>query len=418
MLACLIIGMLSGKESTLQAVKWCRLHISYLKKCGLKLANGVASYDTHQRLLRNIDTDQFAEEFIVWANHAVYLFGVQLAIDGKGLRGGTDRIRGGKTPYMLNIVDTETKVIVASLPINEKTNEMTAITDALALISVAGNLFTIDAAGTYVQIMRAIQEEDGHFVLLVKRNNPEAYENLVAFFEKNRKVMEKGEDFETGEAYDYDASGWQSEKNRERHEHRYCERVVIDSDDPGSKDSLWREVLGESVLGKNADLFKTVGVLRTVRIPIEYDKDGNDVTPTREEFILHGSGKCGNPKEGDSEKCDIQVVGVISDLELKPKDILLIKRTHWICEAAHNIIDRTFKEDASNASMAKYNTSLVRKCAFNIVKLAVLNGYIDKQLSTPMEMIALTEDTAVMRKILFDPFPRFHGEGYPGAANQ
>ena len=137
-----------------------------MKSLGLALRNGIASYDTHQRMLRNMDTTDFAIAFISWMNELLCCCKLHLAIDGKGLRGGTDKVGGKKTPYMLNIINTQTGLVIGSIPINEKTNEIRAIPDALALIAIAGNTFTIDAIGTYLDIMSQILDEEGNFVLL------------------------------------------------------------------------------------------------------------------------------------------------------------------------------------------------------------------------------------------------------------
>ena len=51
-------------------------------------------------------------------------------------------------------------------------------------------MITIDAIGTQVDIIHQILEENGDYLLLIKKNNPEAYTNLVAYFEKVRKEKE------------------------------------------------------------------------------------------------------------------------------------------------------------------------------------------------------------------------------------
>lgn len=405
-LACLIIATLHGKNSTLQAAAWCVVNIEFLRELGLELVEGVPSYDTFQRVLRLLDVEAFVLEFINWMNEIICCSGLHLAIDGKGLRGGTDRIRGGKTPYMLNIIETSTQLIIASIPIMEKKNEIKAIPEALALIAVSGNLFTIDAIGTFINIILQILEENGDFVLLVKKNNPEAYDKLLAYFNKRREETET-EKYESEEPV-IESTGWKVENNKGRYEYRRCETVqnaVLNNTDI----YLGEQLLGPtSALGSYAFLFQTLGVISTARIPIEYDKVTNeDVTPDLSEFLKNGSGKVPHPTQGDSENDDIQVYGILSNRSLSAEEILQLKRAHWDCEAAHHILDVTFREDYSSAKKAKFNQSLVRKLAFNLVKMALHYGDIESNVSTPVVMIHIVQKD-ILRKYLFTPLPTIH----------
>ena len=374
LLACLIIATLYGNSSTFQAVAWCKTHLDLLRSLGLVLINGIASYDTFQRVLRLLNSQVFSLEFINWMNEVICCSGLHLAIDGKGLRGGTDRIRNGKTPYMLNIIETSNKIIIASIPIDEKTNELKSIPEALALIAIAGNVFTIDAVGTFMDIILQILNEKGNFVLLVKKNNPEAYEKLTAYF--NAKRSEAGDGKASGRSNqkedDPNSTGWTFEKNRDRHEYRRCE-TVLNTLDEKTGVFLGEEVLGPtSVLGAHASLFGTIGMVTSVRIPIEYDKEtGMNATPKLQDFLEHGSVKKPHPTYGDSEQDDIQCYGILSNMSLTAAEILQFKRQHWNCEATHHILDVTFREDFSSAKDAKFNQSLIRKLAYNLVKLAI-----------------------------------------------
>ncbi len=66
-----------------------------------------------------------------------------------------------------------------------------------------------------------------------------------------------------------------------------------------------------------------------VRIPIENDEDGNDVTPDKETFLKQGSRKCPRPTEGDGIADQIQKVGMVSNRILTAEEFAGYKRDHW-----------------------------------------------------------------------------------------
>lgn len=91
---------------------------------------------------------------------------MHIAIDGKALRGGTERIKDAKTPYILNAIDTYTGLAIAQLPIGEKENECLAIPRLLELLNLTESVVTIDAAGTTKPIIDVIKTKADIFCLL------------------------------------------------------------------------------------------------------------------------------------------------------------------------------------------------------------------------------------------------------------
>ena len=72
----------------------------------------------------------------------------------------------------------------AQLPVDSKTNEIAMIPELLNLLDISGSIITIDAIGTQTAVMEKIYEQNRHFVLQVKKNQPEAYEEIHAFMDK------------------------------------------------------------------------------------------------------------------------------------------------------------------------------------------------------------------------------------------
>ena len=97
-----------------------------------------------------------------------------------------------------------------------------AIPEVLKLLDLRGSTITIDAIGTQTEIMKQILQQGGHFVLTVKKNQPEAYEEIMKYLgemSEDRKAMKKWRDYkprhpEFQEKYEED---YHWEKNRDRY---------------------------------------------------------------------------------------------------------------------------------------------------------------------------------------------------------
>ena len=122
---------------------------------------------------------------------------------------------------LLNVVETVRGLILAQLPVDSKTNEITVIPELLKLLDIRGSVITIDAIGTQTAIMEQIHEQEGHFVLTVKKNQPDAYEEIHTFLDKLEEEAEKKGKSETPDPVMQDYLGKyeeinQMEKNRDR----------------------------------------------------------------------------------------------------------------------------------------------------------------------------------------------------------
>lgn len=83
---------------------------------------------------------------------------------------------------------------------------------------------------------------------------------------------------------------------------------------------------------------------------------------------------------------DIQKTGMISDLELTAEEMGRIKREHWSVESRlHHVFDDTFREDRSPAKKSKNHLALIRKFAYNILRIAMLAGDCVEIMTEAME---------------------------------
>ncbi len=145
--------------------------------------NGVPSVSTMSRMLAAVDEEMVSLALTNWIGEIFNTRGIHIAIDGKGLRAAARKVRGEKTPYILNAVDAASRLVIGQLVIREKTNEMTAIPELVELLEIEGSTITTDAIGATENIMNAIHDNGGEFVIQVKKNCPELYAELMSLFE-------------------------------------------------------------------------------------------------------------------------------------------------------------------------------------------------------------------------------------------
>ena len=385
----LAAGYLAGRDSVRRCLQWCRNHIDFLRQ-HLELKNGIASPATVSRILGNIDEEIFCLAFIEWMTGILNTKGINIAIDGKALRGSTEKIRNRKTPYILNVIDTATALVIAQLPIAEKENEITAIPKLLKLLNIQESLVTIDAVGTVQSVIDTINEKEADYLLTVKKGNPLTYQETKEMFaelgkENERITAHPGQTVTYEKQMDsYDVFET-IEKNRSRMEYRtmqICHNTDL------------------ITLCKKQKEIKTVGWLEQIRIPMEKDKDGKDITPAYEDFIKNGTVRRPRITTGDALTDDIHQVGLISSREMSAQETLKIKRNHWKIEnSLHYVLDDLFREDRSSARKSKNNLAVIRKIAYNLLRIAILR---EKTESGPTEMRdQFNDDLTLIEKYAF-----------------
>ena len=385
----LAAGYLAGRDSVRRCLQWCKNHIDFLRQ-HLELKNGIASPATVSRILGNIDEETFCLAFIEWMTGMLNTKGINIAIDGKALRGSTEKIRNRKTPYILNVIDTATALVIAQLPIAEKENEITAIPKLLKLLNIQESLVTIDAVGTVQSVIDAINEKEADYLLTVKKGNPLTYQETKEMFaelgKENERITAHPDQTVTYEkqmdSYDVFKT---IEKNRSRMEYRtmqICHNTDL------------------ITLCKKQKEIKTVGWLEQIRIPMEKDKDGKDITPAYEDFIKNGTVRRPRITTGDDLTDDIHQVGLISSREMSAQETLKIKRNHWKIEnSLHYVLDDLFREDRSSARKSKNNLAVIRKIAYNLLRIAILR---EKTESGPTEMRdQFNDDLTLIEKYVF-----------------
>lgn len=73
--------------------------------------------------------------------------GQLIALDGKTLRGSYERGSKQGMIHMVSAWATQNRMVLGQRKVNEKSNEITAIPELLAVLDLSGTVMSIDAMG-------------------------------------------------------------------------------------------------------------------------------------------------------------------------------------------------------------------------------------------------------------------------------
>ena len=150
----------------------------------LKLANGIPSHDTFSRVFGLLDSVQFEHCFITWIKQVIQVTdGQVVAVDGKHLRRSYDTSTDQSAIRLVSAWASEQSVTLGQLKVAESSNEIPAIPQLLELLAISGCIVTTDAMGCHPQIAQQIVDADADYVLALKANQGQLYEDVKLLFD-------------------------------------------------------------------------------------------------------------------------------------------------------------------------------------------------------------------------------------------
>lgn len=316
-----ICAVISGAEGWEHIEMFGRMKVDWLSSF-LELPNGIPSHDTISRVFASIDSEQFQKAFIDWVNGIeLNKKGKVIAIDGKSLRRSFDTSVGKGPLHMVSAWAVEAGISLGQLKSANKSNEITAIPRLLDLLDVSGAIVTIDAMGCQKEIAKKIRSENAHYILALKQNQPNLFNETKALFSLAKSKSFEGINHDKFESVD---------QNHGRLENRTCYCLSATEWFPEIK--VWKD-------------FKTV-------------------------IMLESSRETGKTKTNETRF-------YISSLPLDAKVLLGAIRDHWGIEnSLHWVLDMTFREDESRVRKdhAPENLATIRKTVLNLIKLNKPDG--------------------------------------------
>jgi predicted transposase YbfD/YdcC len=181
-----IIAVICGADNWVSIEKFGRSKYEWLKTF-LALPNGIPSHDTIGDLFTRLDPNQLQQVFLKWINALFDVSGGEIiAIDGKTLKQSYDTASNRPAIHMINAWACHNELVLGQYKSHTKSNEITAIPELLKLLDLQDNIVTLDAMGCQKQIAEPIKAQGGDYVLTLKGNQGELYDEVRFFLNQER----------------------------------------------------------------------------------------------------------------------------------------------------------------------------------------------------------------------------------------
>ena len=305
----------------------------------LKLENGVPDACTFRNVIKEIDTQKLHILFCEWMKSVVNEIKGVVAVDGKQARRTKD---SQKRPlHVVSAFSHECGLVLGQIACEDKSNEITAIPELLEILEIKGCIVTIDAMGTQKEIAEKIISKEADYILTLKENQKNLYNEVKLFLDDIRK------DEDVISSTDYHKT---VDKGHGRIEIREC--VISYETNWISSKSEWKG--------------------------------------------LCGIGAVYSSIEENGKKSKQSHYFIFSCKNMTAKKIMKCKRNHWSIENnLHWILDMSFREDESRARKdnSAENFNVIRHIAYNILKsdTSFKGSITDKQFKCLLDSSYLDE---------------------------
>lgn len=346
----IISATLSGCEGWKSIRDFGLLKLNWLRQF-LPFEKGIPVDDTLARVMRKLDTKQFATCFTSWMKSiAKNTKGDVIAIDGKTLRRSYDSDSSKAAIHMVSAWSSTNGVVLGQEKTAEKSNEITAIPELLNTLAIKGCIVSIDAMGCQKAIAEQIIKKKGDYLLALKGNQGNLFEEVKSFFStaKENKFKNVQHDF-----YQEIDSGHGRIETRKAY---IIEFNQYKKDIPSGKQ--WKKL---------ANI-----------VMVESTREGKEINTNDCRFFI------------------------TSCTQTSAEKLLTATRKHWGVEnALHWTLDVTFREDESRIrkEAAPENYAIFRHIALNILRK---NTSIEASIKRKRHMAALDDDvrTTLIKEII------------------
>ena len=188
-----LLAVLAGAGGPTAIAKWAEMKKELLAKV-LELPHGIPRKDVFRRVLALLRPAAFQACFTNWLESlrakAADANGVDqpiLAVDGKTARRSHDRANGLGPLHSVSVWASESGLSLGQVACAEKSNEITAIPELLALVDIQGTIITIDAMGTQKAIAAQIIDGEADYVLALKGNQETLQQAVIDHIDEQSK---------------------------------------------------------------------------------------------------------------------------------------------------------------------------------------------------------------------------------------
>jgi len=148
----------------------------------LRLRSGIPTHDTFNRVFAALKPEAFLEVFMAWTQTLRTTISEEIvALDGKALRRALDR--GDSPRVIVRAWAASHALVLGQIEVPDKTNEIRAVPKLLRALELSGCIVTLDAMGCQKEIAREIKEADAEYVLALKGNQGQCFEEIKSYLD-------------------------------------------------------------------------------------------------------------------------------------------------------------------------------------------------------------------------------------------
>jgi predicted transposase YbfD/YdcC len=177
-----ILATICGAQNWVEIEQWGQAHHQWLAEF-LDLTHGIPSHDTFGRVFALLEPTKLQQAFMAWMSALAKLAEEVIALDGKTIRRSLDRADGKGAIHVVSAWASINELVLAQFKVDDKSNEITALPELLAMLNLHGSVVTIDAMGCQVEIARQVVDQGGDYVLSLKDNQPGLHRDCAELFE-------------------------------------------------------------------------------------------------------------------------------------------------------------------------------------------------------------------------------------------
>jgi predicted transposase YbfD/YdcC len=178
-----LCAVLSGADDWVAIALYGEKKLSFLQRF-MPYKNGTPSHDQLGYLFARIDEKRFQQCFINWVTCLRQALNGVVAIDGKTLRRSFDEAGKKGAIHMVSAWCSTQNLVLGQVKVEEKSNEITAIPELLALLQIHGAIITIDAMGCQRNIAQLIIDKKADYIFSLKGNQGTLHTDVELFFKE------------------------------------------------------------------------------------------------------------------------------------------------------------------------------------------------------------------------------------------
>jgi predicted transposase YbfD/YdcC len=166
-----ILATIGGAQNWVEIEQWGQAHHQWLAEF-LDLTHGIPSHDTCGRVFALLEPTKLQQACMAWMSALAKLAEEVIALDGKTIRRSLDRADGKGAIHVVSAWASINELVLVQFKVDDKSNEITALPELLAMLNLHGSVVTIDAMGCQVEIARQVVDQGGDYGLSLKDNQP------------------------------------------------------------------------------------------------------------------------------------------------------------------------------------------------------------------------------------------------------